>query len=179
MASYVAGNDDVMVGGGWGHGGFGGGMGVLFALLIGWLLFGRDGFRDGHRDGGRRDCECETNCQQDKWIDRKFHDVLAKECAIEKEILIDGGKTRALIEGNYVQDLRDRLMDKNNEVLTLKAEMFAGANFNKLNSRLDAIECHMPKAAPCFVRSFPVELQDCRNDDFRPRRGHCNFGEAV
>lgn len=204
-----------VIGGGYGGygGGFGGSWCIIIVFfVIAWLLF-KDGHNDhGHGDhgygpgygygyGGCGPCvqptfKDESNFEEERNINAKLccidkdiwetdRDVWKTACETQKEIACDGQKTRALIEQNYIQDLRDKLAEKNDLVMTLKQEMFTEKKFDQLaaligctNSKIEKLECEIPKRAPVWCEGITPDTHhtDCdhrRDFDF-PRRGRCD-----
>lgn len=217
--------DDNVMGGGYGGFG-GGGCGlIIIVLLILFVLFRGDGF-GGHHDGGHGYpgyapygfggncgvCSKPTFTDESNWEEESH--LKDKLCCIDKEILktdadvwrsacetqqvehCEAEKTRALIEQNYIQDLRDKLAEKNDVVMTLKQEMFTEKKFDQLAAAITAtntninnmfcktdamiaqLECEIPKRQPVFAETVTCNThhvdRDCddrrRFDDF-PRRG--------
>ena len=165
-------------GGGMGFGGGGMAM-ILLVVVILWVLFRRDGFDGEHgRDGFGLGGGCcipmsrpwvpdETVCDADKHLTEKL-------CKVDEDIHSDGEKTRALIEANYIQDLRDKLSEKNSEVLTLKSEAFTRAQIGGVMGELAEIKCHIPKLRPqyaCTVEACATQIPTCEGF---PRRGRCD-----
>jgi len=223
--SNIFGEDREIMNVGGGYGGGGSWCIIIVFFVIAWLLF-RDGHRDG-RDGGYAmpypgfggGCGCgpcvqptfkdESNWEQEyhlcKEIGKVDMDVWKTSCETQKEVLCDGQKTRSLIEANYIQDLRDKLAEKNSEVQTLKSEMFTerkidqvlGAigsvrndvdkQFCRTDAEIAKLSCELPKRPPVFSRCDVPCLtrvpDNCCEDRFErferefPRRGRCDgFG---
>lgn len=190
------------------YGGYGGGFGgggawsmIILVVVVLWLLF-----RDGHKDGiapaygyggGCGPCVQPTFKDESNW-EQEYHlckeignvdkDVWKTACETQKEVHCEGEKTRALIEANYIQDLRDRLAEKNSEVMTLKQEMFTEKKFDQLNAQfcktdamIAALSCELPKRPPVFAECVTPNTHDIDCDDrrFRPRRGRCDFDDCF
>jgi hypothetical protein len=146
-------------GGGGMFGGFGM-MGILFALVIFWLIFER---RDNHRD--------ESNYEQGKYMSGK----LDKEY---EAIRGEGEKTRILIEQNYIQDLRDKNAEKDRIIQKLESEGFTTALYGKLMGEIADIKCHMPKRRP----EWAMTVTPCAGElplGCGPRRGRCDDFDAA
>lgn len=184
-----------------GFGGFGGIFAmIILVVVVLWLLF-RDGHKDGHVEGYRAygdgcgpcvqptfkdesNFEEERNingklCCMDKSIWETDRDVWKTACETQKEVHCDGDKTRALIEANYIQDLRDKLAESNSEKLLLKQEMFTEKKFDQLaaligstNHKIERLECETPKRPPVFAECVTPNTHDidCRDDFPRRRR---------
>lgn len=211
--------DTQLIGGGYGGygGGFGGSWCIIIVFfVIAWLLF-KDGHND-HGDhgyhggygfpgygGGCGPCvqptfKDESNFEEERNINAKLccidkdiwetdRDVWKTACETQKEISCDGQKTRALIEQNYIQDLRDKLAEKNAQVMTLKQEMFTEKKFDqvlaaigKTDNMIEKLDCECLKRPPVWGEGITPDTHhtDCdhRRDfnDF-PRRGKCDgFG---
>ena len=110
MSQYST-NTDISGPGGW-HG-MGGGW-LLGGLIIFLLIF-KDGFfghRGGHGEGHGGDRGRERN-----WFPDESNFQLGREldnhmCKIDKDVQEQGDKTRALINNNTIQDLRDANTEK-------------------------------------------------------------------
>lgn len=200
MATYTQEND--IVGGGYGFGG--GGIGAIILLIVAvavlWFLGGgnrRDGHYDGYAPyanyGGCAPCvqptfKDESNFEEERNINSKLckidEDVWKNGCKDREATHCEGEKTRALIEQNYIQDLRDKLAEKNAQVLTLKQEMFTEKKFDQVlaaigmtNGRIEKLECEVPKRPPVFAECVTPNTHDIDCDDRRfrfPRRGRCD-----
>lgn len=147
---------DHVIGGGMGYGsGFGGGSLIAFLviILVLWLLFDR---RDDHGRGGYgyegHGCEChgtrpafydESNFEEERNLDRKL-------CGLDHEILEESQKTRALIEANYIQDLRDKLEDARFANMELKQTAFITAQIGGVDAKIERLSCELPKRPPVF-----------------------------
>jgi len=205
--------EENIMGGGMGLG-FGGGSGcglIIIVLLILFVLF-KDGGR-GHDGGygaipypayggGCGPCVQPTYKDESNW-EQDFHickelgvvdkDVIEQGCKDREVAHCEGEKTRALIEQNYIQDLRDRLAEKNDVVMTLKQEMFTEKKFDQLaqaiactNNNIDkmfcktdgmisSLACELPKRPPVYAESITPNTHhiDCdRGYDNYPRRGY-------
>lgn len=123
-------------------------VGVLFVILVVWLLFG-GGLGNGW--GNRVGCDRVSNCE------------------VEKQEIIDAAKTQYMVEnsarntqeylGNKIdfyeyQNLRDALAVERNKNMALENRIYNDAQFNALSRqmensccgferRLDSIECRM------------------------------------
>lgn len=216
--------ENVMGGyGGLGLGGFGGGgCGlIIVVLLILFVLFRGDGFgghHDGHDGGyghmpygfgGCGPCvqpafKDESNWEEESHLKDKLccidRDVMEQGCQTREVEHCEAEKTRALIEQNYIQDLRDKLAEKNDVVMTLKNEMFTEKKFDQLAAAITAtntninnmfcktdamiaqLECEIPKRQPVFAETVTCNTHHVDCDDRRgygagygqPRRGNCD-----
>jgi len=175
---------------------------ILLVVIVLFVLFDRkDGHDGGHRDGGYGygpmpygfggcgPCVQPTYKDESNWeLESHTKDKLCKIeleqqmcCCKEIEAThCEGEKTRALIEQNYIQDLRDRLTESNMKNMTLKQEMFATAQTGMINNKIEKVDemverlmCELPKRPPVFAECVTPNTHDidCRRDDFR--RG-CN-----
>ena len=184
--AFIQENDNI--GGGFGVGGFGGGGAwsmIILAVIVLWFLrdgrgFGNDGrgYGNGYGDGcyhpmGRPYFPDESNYEEERNINDKL-------CKLQEVEHSEGEKTRALIEANYIQDLRDKLADKNAEVLTLKSEAFTAGLFGKLDSKIEHLACELPKRPPVFSTcSVPCNQEIVTGCGGGPRRGFCDEGFAF
>ena len=127
-------------------------IGVLFVILVVWLLFGGGlGNGCGNGWGNRNGCDRVSNCE------------------VEKQEIIDAAKTQYMIEtsarntqeylGTKIdfyeyQNLRDALAAERNKNMALENRIYSDAQFNALSRqmescccgferRLDGIECRM------------------------------------
>lgn len=201
MASYDVNNDIVGGGGGlWG----GGGMFAMIILLVVvfWVLFRDGGRRDGfdgvghgfgHGFGGFGGCgPCvrpsfldESNFEEERNINSKLCKIEMEQqecCCKELEAThCEGEKTRALIEQNYIQDLRDKLSEKNSEVMMLKSEMFSEKKFDQVlgaigrtDREIECLKCELPKRPPVFAECVTPNTHDVDcGREFFPRRARC------
>lgn len=217
MAFQNSVEENIMGGGGMGLGGFGGGSGcglIIIVLLIMFVLFKDDGRgRDGGYGGGygmpypafgggcgscgpcvQPTFKDESNWEQDyhfcKEINGVDKDVIAQGCMDREATHCEGEKTRALIQENYVQSLRDQLAEKNDVVMTLKQEMFTEKKFDQLaaaiactnnnidkmfcktDRELEKIQCEIPHRPPVWAECVTPLTRDLDKDcrEF-PRRG--------
>jgi|GEM_PF-1230440 len=209
MAFQNSVEENIMGGGGYGFGGFGGGSCglIIIVLLILFVLFKDDGrnHHDGYATpypafgGGCGPCVQPTYKDESNW-EQDFHickeigavdkDVIAQGCMDREATHCEGEKTRALIEQNYIQDLRDTIAEKNAAIQTMKGEAFTERKFDQLSqaiactnnnidkmfcktdSMISALSCELPKRPPvwseCVVPLTRDLDRDCR--EF-PRRG--------
>lgn len=211
-------DDNVMTGGGLGYG-MGGGTGawsmIIVVIVIMWLLFkdgshghdGGHGYGPGYGFGGgcgmpvQPTFKDESNFEEERNINSKLccidkdiwntdKDVVMTACETQKEIVCDGQKTRSLIEANYIQDLRDKLVEKNDMIMTMKQEMFTEKKIDQVlgainctNQRIGALECELPKRPPVYCETITPNTHhvDCDRDYGRgygynnaPKRGNCD-----
>ena len=185
-----------------GYGGFGG-SGIAMIVLVVIVLFflfkdGNHGYNHGSYAGGgiqpvapvykdESNYQQEANmigklCGMDRDIWKTDSDVWKTSCETQQTVHCEGEKTRALIEGNYIQDLRDKLAEKNAETLVLKQEMFTEKKFDAVmaaicgtNSRIERLECEVPKRAPVFAECVTpyTHRVDCEPYPRRGRIGEC------
>jgi len=197
--------------GGVGYGGGFGGSGVLILLVVVvlWCLF-----KDGHGHGGGYDhgypgvgygngcgpCvqptyKDESNWEQESHLKDKLccvekdiwktdQDVWKTACETQKEVHCEGEKTRALIEQNYIQDLRDKIAEQNTKIQTMKNEAFTERKIDQVlgainctNQRIGMLECEVPKRPPFYacggeptIYDYPPRNYECNY----PRRGKCD-----
>lgn len=221
-------------GGGLGYGGGFGGSGlIIIVLLILFVLFkdGGHGHYDGGHGypgygmpygfgGNCGVCSKPTFTDESNWEEESH--LKDKLCCIDKEILktdadvwksacetqqvehCEAEKTRALIEQNYIQDLRDKLAEKNDVVMTLKQEMFTEKKFDQLatlvgglrndidkqfcrtDAEIAALSCELPKRQPVYAETVTCNTHHVDCDDRhnygggygggygQPRRGNCD-----
>lgn len=181
-----------------GMGGFGGSWCIIIVFfVIAWLLF-KDGHRDGydgHRDGFRFGDGCgpcvqptfkdESNFEEERNINAKLccidKDVWENGCKDREATHYEGEKTRALIEQNYIQDLRDTITEKNSMIQTMKSEAFTAAQIGMVNNKIEKVDemierlaCELPKRPPVWsecVTPCAVELPERCSP--RRRRERC------
>lgn len=207
-------------GGGYGSGAFGGlfAMIILIVVVL-WLLF-RDGHKGDYHGGqypmygygnGCGPCvqptyKDESNweqeahlrsklCEVDRDIWKTDQDVWKTSCETQNVERCEAEKTRALIEKNYVQDLRDKLAAVEMEKQTLKNEMFTEKKFDQMMAAIGVVKgdidkqfcktdaeiahlsCELPKRPPVFARTDTVcleQIPDRRRFEEFPRRRHFN-----
>jgi hypothetical protein len=189
--------------GGAGYGGYGFGGGgiamILLVVIVLWVLFrdghgkdGHDGFGFGGNFGGCGPCVRpsfldESNCEEEKHITKDLWkvdgDVKDQGCKDREATHYEGETTRALIQSNYIQDLRDKLAEKNSEVLTLKSEAFTRSEIagvmgaiGKVNHDLERLDCQMLKRPPEWGHA----VTPCAGSIVSgcgPRRGRCDFDD--
>lgn len=95
-----------------------------------------------------KDCCCETN----RNIDAVRYEAARNTCEIVNAIREDGNATRALINANTMQDLRDKLADRDRELMT--------ANFHLSQQAQNAylINEIKPCARPAYITCSPYEV---------------------
>ena len=197
MSTYNSQEENIANGGGL----FGGAWAmIILVVVVLWLLF-KDGHRDGRGDGyGYGQPYVAANCCGTRptfYDESNFEEernINGKLCCIDKEVIeqgckdreathCEGEKTRALIEQNYIQDLRDKLAEKNSEISTLKSEAFTKAEIGgvmaaicKTDVKLEQLGCEMLKRPPVWGEAVtPVTREfECRT----PKRSNCCFDEC-
>jgi hypothetical protein len=177
---------------GYGGAGFGGGSWIWFLFVIVlWFLF-KDGRRDGYSDGYGHDGGCgvkgcrpafydESNYEQDYKAANKFDRVYDKECEIEKTVYTDGAATRALIEANYIQDLRDKLSAANTDKAILQNQIYSDSKFASIiaaightDREIDKLSCESLKRPPTWGCAAVPCNTTIETGCGGPRRGRCN-----
>jgi len=161
MASYNETNDIVGGHGYGGFGGFGGGGGWLIgALVVFWLIF-----KDGHKghESARPHYPDESNWELEAHMQGQFsrtRDIVRKE----------GEETRHLITNNLIQDLRDKLTEKNALITKLENEGFTTALFGKMMHEIGEIKCSMVKRPPSYAATVMPDMHLVE-----PGRGRCDW----
>lgn len=201
MAFSSSQEENIAAYGGYG-GGMGGSWAmIILIVVILWVLFSKDG--RGH-DGGygampysgygfgggcgpcvqptfkdESNFEEERNinaklCCMDKSIWETDRDVWKTACETQKEIDCDGQKTRALIEANYIQDLRDKITEQNSCIQTMKSEAFTTAQIGLVNNKIEKVDemlerlaCELPKRQPVYAECVTPCTRDLDRDCFR------------
>lgn len=92
-------------------------------------------------------CCCETN----RNIDAVRYENAQNTCAITNAIHAEGEQTRALINANTMQDLRDRLADRDRELMTANFQLSQQA---QTTSIVDQVR---PCAVPAYLTCSPYE----------------------
>jgi hypothetical protein len=128
-------------------------VGVLFIILIVWLLFG-GGLGNGV--GGRGNCERVSHCE------------------IEKQEIIDAARTQFMVESTarntqeYLgtkidfyeyQNLRDALAAERAKNSALESRIYSDAQFNALSRQLEAANCsveHRLDGIECRMLTKPA-----------------------
>jgi len=160
-------------GGGWMGGG---GVGIVLILLILFGLFGRGhlfgGGGEGH--GYRGEYKDRTwfpdigNWELETHLDRQF-------CKTNELTIAQATKTNDLITGNIIQELRDKNLEKDMTINTMRSEMFTANLVGGINRRLDMIQCEMLKRPPVFGQAaIPCNASTVTGCG-EPRRGECGF----
>lgn len=93
----------------------------------------------------QQNCCCETN----RNIDSVRFEAAQNTCAITNAIHAEGEATRALINANTVQDLRDRLEARDRDLLTANFQLSQQAQNTKLINEL------RPCAKPAYITCSP------------------------
>jgi hypothetical protein len=150
----------------------GGGMfgGVAFMFLVIFLLILFWGRKDGHGERGH----VEYGCQPSNWQVEKQE--ILDACKTQEIVMKDGEKTRERIDYLNIKSLEEKLFDLKIENSSLKQSAFIGAEFGRLNHRLDRFECEMPKRPPfhalgCSTCTIPTGFSPfggrggCHGDD--------------
>lgn len=99
----------------------------------------------------QQNCCCETN----RNIDAVRFENSQNTCAITNAIHAEGEATRALINANTVQDLRDRLEAKNQELQTANFHLSQQAQTAGLIAEL------RPCAKPAYITCSPYVTAGC------------------
>ena len=94
-----------------------------------------------------KDCCCATN----RNIDAIRYENAQNTCQIVNAIREDGNATRALINANVMQDLRDKVADKDRELLTANFQLSQQAQNAYLINQIK------PCAVPAYLTCSPYE----------------------
>jgi hypothetical protein len=92
-------------------------------------------------------CCCETN----RNIDAVRYENAQNTCSIVDAIRQDGEATRALINANTMQDLRDKLADKDRDLMTAQFQISQQAQTTSIVNQV------VPKAVPAYITCSPYE----------------------
>lgn len=106
-------------------------------------------------------CCCETN----RNIDAVRYENAKNTCEITSAIHAEGEATRALINANTMQDLRDRLEAKNQELMTANFQLSQQAQSANLINEL------RPCARPAYITCSPYQAAN-----YPYGNGFCNSG---
>lgn len=106
-------------------------------------------------------CCCETN----RNIDAVRYENAKNTCEITSAIHAEGEATRALINANTMQDLRDRLEAKNQELMTANFQLSQQAQSANLINEL------RPCARPAYITCSPYQAAS-----YPYGNGYCNSG---
>jgi len=187
---------------------------IILIVVVLWVLFSKDGHRDGYGGGygmpypypgyGAPQQRCgvcvedESNWQEDKHLTEKLcmtnQNITQQGCLDREATHCEGEKTRALIEQNYIQDLRDTITEKNAMIQTMKSEAFTTAQIGLVNSKIEKVDemlerlsCELPKRQPVYAECVTPCTRDLDRDCFReidrrfdrferefPQRGRCD-----
>lgn len=94
-------------------------------------------------------CCCETN----RNIDALRYDTAKQTCEVTAAIHSEGEQTRALINANTMQALRDKLADKDRELMTANFQLSQQAQSASLIDQL------RPCARPAYITCSPYQAQ--------------------
>ena len=158
------------------RGGFGGEDNWLWIILLLFLFgFGGNGFGGfGHgqqdindqflqRDlfgmqQAQSNCCCETN----RNIDSVRADAYRNTCDITTAIHAEGEQTRALINANTMQELRDKLSDRDRDLLVAELSFRGNQNVSQIISTLQ------PTPRPAYLTCSPFASQPCPYGYYNP-----------
>lgn len=105
-----------------------------------------------------QNCCCETN----RNIDAVRYEAAKNTCDITSAIHAEGEATRALINQNTMQDLRDRLADRDRELMAANFQISQVAQTNTLIDRIK------PCAIPAYLTCSPYTAAN-----------NCGFGGSC
>lgn len=108
-------------------------------------------------------CCCETN----RNIDAVRYENAQNTCAITNAIHAEGEQTRALINANTMQDLRDKLADKDRDLMTANFQLSQQAQTANI---VDQIK---PCAVPAYITCSPYESSLIGNRLYNGYYGGC------
>jgi hypothetical protein len=84
-------------------------------------------------------------------LDATRYENAQNTCNIVNAIREDGEATRALINANTMQDLRDRLADKDRDLLSAQFQISQQAQTTNIVNQV------VPKAVPAYLTCSPYE----------------------
>lgn len=175
--------------------GFGGGLGWLIIILLFFMAFGGGGFENafGNNNNGFTDLERDVlngnsatqrdvlNSQYNTLLGFKDQQLQISECCcenrlaicnqtnqLEKAIHCEGEQTRALIQANTIQELRDRLQTANNALTTQTI----------VNQVVEQVRpCAKPAYLSCspYASYYPYGFNYCGNNSCGGCNGCGNF----
>ena len=90
-----------------------------------------------------------ANCQINRNIDSVKAEAYQNTCAITDAIRCEGQATRALIEANTIQALRDKLEDKDRQLLATSFQL------SQVDQNATLINALRPTPQPAFIVSTP------------------------
>ena len=90
-----------------------------------------------------------ANCQLNRNIDSVKAEAYQNTCAITDAIRCEGQATRALIEANTIQDLRDKLEEKDRQLLKSDFQI------SQVDQNATLINALRPTPQPAFIVSTP------------------------
>jgi hypothetical protein len=94
-----------------------------------------------------QNCCCETG----RAIDASRYENAQNTCSIVNAIREDGEATRALINANTMQELRDKLADKDRDLMTAQFQISQQAQTTSIVNQV------VPKAVPAYITCSPYE----------------------
>lgn len=109
-------------------------------------------------------CCCETN----RNIDAVRYENARNTCDIVNAIREDGNATRALINANTMQDLRDKLADRDRDLMTANFQLSQQAQTANI---VDQIK---PCAVPAYITCLPYESALIGSRGYYNGCGGCN-----
>lgn len=128
------------------------------------MNLGFAGVKAGITDLGyqMKDCCCETN----RNIDAVRYENAKNTCDIVNAIREDGQETRALINANTMQDLRDKLADRDRDLMTANFQLSQQAQSANIIGQL------RPYPQPAYITCSPYEAAMVGSQNYRG--GCCN-----
>lgn len=143
--------------------GFGDGGGWWIWILLIFVLFGYGGYGNGNLTNDsllneefiKRDIfntntnVSQTGCQTQRAIDNVNAQSFKNTCDITTAIHSEGEATRALINANTMQELRDRLADRDRDLLTANFQLSQQAQSANIINTLQ------PTPKPAYITCSP------------------------
>jgi len=171
MSNNYNSSTDIMSPGGL-HG-MGGGW-LIGALIIFFLLF-RDGFGHRGRDEGHGG---DRNRNRDWFPDESNRELeghlQTQFCRLNDRVEKEGAETRGLITQNTIQDLRDKVAEKDMIINRQHSEAFTLGLFNRLEGRIETLARGLPKARPQYAQTVTPCLGNLPSCGV-PRRNNCDL----
>lgn len=110
----------------------------------------------GQQLGENRFAQMESSCAINRNIDAVRAENYKNTCEVVNAINADGEKTRALMVANQIQDLRDRLADRDRDLQTANFQLSQQAQSANL---IDALR---PVPIPAYITCSPYQAAVCR-----------------